>query len=52
MVALNADLELVGPNGTRILPISEWYLGPGKTVRDRCEVLLNILFIKKIMKIL
>ena len=52
MIALNADIELIGPNGTRIVPISEWYLGPGKTVRDRCEVVTKFLFIKKIMKIL
>lgn len=47
MVALNADIELVGPKGTRIVPISEWYLGPGKTVRDRCEVVTKFIIHKE-----
>ncbi len=47
MVALNADIELVGPNGTRIVQISEWYLGPGKTVRDRCEVVTKFIIHKE-----
>ena len=38
MVALEADIVLEGPNGERIVNIKDFYLGPGKTVRDRCEV--------------
>ncbi|MDO4438709.1 MAG: xanthine dehydrogenase FAD-binding subunit XdhB [Eubacteriales bacterium] len=38
MWALNAELVLEGPDGERIVPINEFYTGPGKTVRDRCEV--------------
>lgn len=38
MWTLNAELILEGPDGERIVPINEFYTGPGKTVRDRCEV--------------
>ena len=38
MVALDADIVLEGPNGERIVNIKDFYLGPGKTVRDRCEI--------------
>lgn len=38
MTALQADIVLEGPNGERTLNIKDFYTGPGKTVRDRCEV--------------
>lgn len=38
MTALQADILLEGPNGERIVNIKDFYTGPGKTVRDRCEV--------------
>ena len=38
MTALQADIVLEGPNGERIVNIKDFYTGPGKTVRDRCEV--------------
>ena len=38
MTALEADIILEGPNGERIVNIKDFYTGPGKTVRDRCEV--------------
>ncbi len=38
MWTLNAEVVLEGPEGERIVPISEFYTGPGRTVRDRCEV--------------
>ncbi len=38
MTALEADIVLEGPNGERIVNIKDFYTGPGKTVRDRCEV--------------
>ncbi len=40
--AYNAVLELTGPDGVRRVPIREFYTGPGKTVRVRCEVLTAI----------
>ena len=38
MTVLEADIVLEGPNGDRIVNIKDFYTGPGKTVRDRCEV--------------
>ena len=36
--ALNATLELVGSEGTRMVPIRSFYTGPGKTVRKHDEI--------------
>ncbi|MCI6888086.1 MAG: xanthine dehydrogenase FAD-binding subunit XdhB [Lachnospiraceae bacterium] len=38
MWTLEAELVLEGPEGERKVPIHEFYTGPGRTVRDRCEV--------------
>ena len=38
MTALQADVVLEGPKGERTVNIKDFYTGPGKTVRDRCEV--------------
>jgi xanthine dehydrogenase FAD-binding subunit len=40
--ALNATLELRGPDGVRNVPIREFYTGPGKTVRKHTEILTAI----------
>lgn len=47
MVALDCDIVLKGPKGERVVPISEWYIGPGKTVRDRCEVVTKFIIKKE-----
>ena len=38
MWTLEADVVLEGPEGERVVPVYEFYTGPGRTVRDRCEV--------------
>lgn len=38
MWALDALAVLEGPDGERTVPVCEFYTGPGRTVRDRCEV--------------
>lgn len=38
MWTLEADVVLEGPEGERTVPVYEFYTGPGRTVRDRCEV--------------
>ncbi len=38
MWTLDAIVVLEGPDGERQIPICEFYTGPGKTVRERCEV--------------
>jgi len=40
--ALNATLDLRGPDGSRNVPIWEFYTGPGKTVRKHAEILTAI----------
>lgn len=40
--ALDAILVLEGPEGTREVTITNWYTGPGKTVRGHEEVLIAI----------
>ncbi|MCI1904632.1 MAG: xanthine dehydrogenase FAD-binding subunit XdhB [Enterococcaceae bacterium] len=42
LMALNAQMEVKGPKGTRIIPITEWYAGPSKTVREHDEVLVSV----------
>ena len=46
MTAFCADIVLEGINDEKIINISDWYLGPGKTVKDRCEVVTKFI-IKK-----
>lgn len=43
MQTLNAVLVLQGPDGSREVPVTEFYTGPGRTVRRREEVLIAIL---------
>lgn len=43
MQTLNATLVLQGPDGSREVPVTEFYTGPGRTVRKREEVLIAIL---------
>ena len=42
LCCLNAILVLKGPEGIREVPISQWYTGPGRTVRNHDEVLTAI----------
>lgn len=42
LFTLNAVLELTGPDGVRQVPIDEFYIGPGRTVRRREEILTAI----------
>lgn len=47
LFALNAVVELTGPDGVRRLPIAEYYAGPGKTVRGHSEILTAVRIAKK-----
>ena len=42
LCCLDAVLVLKGPDGVREVPISQWYTGPGMTVRNHDEVLTAI----------
>lgn len=47
LLTLNAEMELTGSDGVRCVKISEWYRGPGKTVRAHNEILTGIRIRKK-----
>lgn len=42
LCCLDAILVLKGPKGVREVPISQWYTGPGRTVREHDEILTAI----------
>ena len=42
LCTLNAVMELRSVRGTRYVPITEWYAGAGKTVREKDELLVAI----------
>lgn len=50
MWTLDAQLVLQGPEGERTVPVCEFYTGPGKTVRGRCEVCKYFLIKKENME--
>lgn len=47
LLALNASLKLLSINGERIVPITDFYLGPGKVKLEKNEVLTNIIIKKE-----
>lgn len=47
LCTLNAVMELKSINGVRFVPITEWYAGAGKTVRQHNELLTSIRIAKK-----
>ena len=47
LFVLNAQLKLVDVNGERIVPIQEFYLGPGKVALKPGEILTEILISQK-----
>ena len=42
LMTLNAVIELAGPDGKRLVPIREFYTGPGKTVRRHDEIAVAV----------
>ena len=42
LCCLDAVLVLKGPSGVREVPMSQWYTGPGRTVRNHDELLIAI----------
>lgn len=47
LFALNAQLKLLSNTGERTIPITDFYLGPGKVKLEKNEVLTNILIKKE-----
>ena len=42
LLAFDAQVLLLGPGGERVLPLAEFFIGPGKTARAHDEVLAEI----------
>ena len=38
---------MTGPDGVRLLPIQEFYSGPGRTVREHAELLTAVLITRE-----
>ncbi|MGH4117263.1 xanthine dehydrogenase subunit XdhB [Clostridium sp.] len=47
LFALNAKLQIQGPDGERVIPISEYYAGPGKVTLKNAEILTAIYITKE-----
>jgi carbon-monoxide dehydrogenase medium subunit len=43
LLAFDAQLKLVGPQGERIIPLREYLLGPGETALGQGEILTHVL---------
>lgn len=43
LIALGASVEISGLQGKRVLPVEEFFLGPGRTVLERGEIVSGIL---------
>ena len=50
MCALNAAVVLKGPEGVREVPVTEFYTGPGRTVRKQNEVCTAFKITRKTMR--
>ncbi len=42
LLTLNAETRILGPDGVRTVPLTEFFLGPGKTVVEPSEILTEI----------
>ncbi len=42
LIALNASVTLVGPEGERIVPVEEFFIGPKQSVRKTQEILTEV----------
>jgi CO/xanthine dehydrogenase FAD-binding subunit len=43
LLALDAEARVVGPKGERIIPLSDFFVGPGMTLLERGEIVLEFI---------
>ena len=43
LIAFGAEAELIGPSGVRRVPVEDFFVGPGKTVLGRGELLTSVI---------
>jgi len=46
LLALDAEARVVGPKGERIIPLSDFFVGPGMTLLERGEIVLEFIIPK------
>ncbi len=42
LLAMNAELSIVGPQGKRVLPLEDFFLGPGVTALQPAEIVTSV----------
>jgi len=42
LLALNAELNIVGPQGERVLPLEDFFIGPGATALQPAEIVTSV----------
>jgi len=42
LLALNAELNIVGPQGKRVLPLEDFFIGPGATALKPAEIVTSV----------
>ena len=47
LLAMDASVTLLGPDGERVVPLSQFFVAPGQTVRRRDELLLKVVIPSK-----
>ncbi|RLD11455.1 MAG: xanthine dehydrogenase family protein subunit M [Chlamydiae bacterium] len=46
LFVLEAEIETSGKNGTRIIPIKDFFKGPGRTILKKCEIISSVIIPK------
>src|SRR5512136_730435 len=46
LLALDADARVIGPKGERIIPLKDFFIGPGMTLLERGEIVLEFIIPK------
>jgi CO/xanthine dehydrogenase FAD-binding subunit len=42
LLAMNAELSIIGPQGSRVLPLEEFFTGPGSTALQPAEIVTSL----------
>ena len=42
LLAMNAELNIIGPQGERVLPLEDFFLGPGATALQPAEIVTSV----------
>ena len=42
LLVMDAEVSILGPTGSRVVPLKDFFLGPGKTVLSKSEILTEV----------